>query len=177
MLSLIRLLRQELGGEMSSAQRRRVVAAGMIGNTLEWYDFAIYSYFAAQIGRHFFPHEDAVAQLLSTFGVFSVGYLMRPIGGVIVGHIGDTLGRRAALTFSVSAMAIPTFMIGLLPGYQTIGVLAPVGLTLLRVVQGLSVGGVVIPDLLRPDPPTATGEAPRPPMPVGTASPEREFGN
>ncbi len=113
----------------------------MIGNTLEWYDFAIYGYFAAQIGRHFFPHEDAVAQLLSTFGVFAVGYLMRPIGGVIVGHIGDTLGRRAALTFSVAAMAIPTFLIGLLPGYQTIGVLAPVGLTLLRVVQGLSVGG------------------------------------
>ena len=107
---------------MNSAQRRRVVAAGMIGNTLEWYDFAIYGYFAAQIGRHFFPHEDAVAQLLSTFGVFAVGYLMRPIGGVIVGHIGDTLGRRAALTFSVAAMAIPTFLIGLLPGYQTIGV-------------------------------------------------------
>ena len=100
---------------MNSAQRRRVVAAGMIGNTLEWYDFAIYGYFAAQIGRHFFPHEDAVAQLLSTFGVFAVGYLMRPIGGVIVGHIGDTLGRRAALTFSVAAMAIPTFLIGLLP--------------------------------------------------------------
>jgi len=132
---------QILGGEMNSAQRRRVVAAGMIGNTLEWYDFAIYGYFAAQIGRHFFPHEDAVAQLLSTFGVFAVGYLVRPIGGVIVGHIGDTLGRRAALTFSVAAMAIPTFLIGLLPGYQTIGVLAPVGLTLLRVVQGLSVGG------------------------------------
>ena len=126
---------------MNSAQRRRVVAAGMIGNTLEWYDFAIYGYFATQIGRHFFPHEDAVAQLLSTFGVFAVGSLMRPIGGVIVGHIGDTLGRRAALTFSVAAMAIPTFLIGLLPGYQTIGVLAPVGLTFLRVVQGLSVGG------------------------------------
>ena len=128
-------------GEMNSAQRRRVIAAGVIGNTLEWYDFAIYGYFAAQIGRHFFPHEDAVAQLLSAFGVFAVGYLVRPIGGVIVGHIGDTLGRRAALTFSVVAMAIPTFLIGLLPGYQTIGVLAPVGLTLLRVVQGLSVGG------------------------------------
>jgi MHS family proline/betaine transporter-like MFS transporter len=126
---------------MNSAHIRRVIAAGMIGNTLEWYDFAIYGYFAAQLGRHFFPHEDAVAQLLSTFGVFAVGYLMRPIGGVIVGHIGDTLGRRAALTFSVAAMAIPTFLIGLLPGYQTIGVLAPVGLTLLRVVQGLSVGG------------------------------------
>ena len=126
---------------MNSAQRRRVIAAGVIGNTLEWYDFAIYGYFAAQIGRHFFPHEDAVAQLLSAFGVFAVGYLVRPIGGVIVGHIGDTLGRRAALTFSVAAMAIPTFLMGLLPGYQTIGLLAPIGLTLLRIVQGLSVGG------------------------------------
>ena len=113
----------------------------MIGNVLEWYDFAIYGYFATQIGRSFFPRQDPVAQLLSAFGVFAIGYLMRPIGGVIVGHIGDTFGRRAALTFSVAAMAIPTFLIGLLPGYQTIGLLAPIALTLLRVVQGLSVGG------------------------------------
>jgi MFS transporter, MHS family, proline/betaine transporter len=125
----------------NSAHTRRVVAAGMIGNVLEWYDFAIYGHFATQIGRSFFPHEDPVAQLLSAFGVFAIGYLMRPIGGVIVGHIGDTFGRRAALTFSVAAMAIPTFLIGLLPGYHTIGLLAPIGLTLLRVVQGLSVGG------------------------------------
>ena len=129
------------GGPMNSAHMRRVIAAGMSGNVLEWYDFAIYGYFATQIGRNFFPHEDAIAQLLSAFGVFAIGYLMRPIGGVIVGHIGDRFGRRAALTFSVTAMAIPTFLIGLLPGYQTIGLLAPIGLTLLRIVQGLSVGG------------------------------------
>jgi MHS family proline/betaine transporter-like MFS transporter len=126
---------------MNSTHLRRVIAAGMIGNVLEWYDFAIYGYFAAQIGRQFFPHEDAVAQLLSTFGIFAVGYLMRPIGGALVGHIGDIFGRRAALTFSVAAMAIPTFLIGLLPGYQKIGLLAPVGLTVLRIVQGLAVGG------------------------------------
>jgi MHS family proline/betaine transporter-like MFS transporter len=108
----------------------------MIGNVLGTYGFAIYGYFATHIGRYFFPHEDALAQLLSAFGVFAIGYLMRPIGGVIVGHIGDRFGRRAALTFSVTAMAIPTFLIGLLPGYQTIGLLAPIGLTLLRVVQG-----------------------------------------
>jgi MFS transporter, MHS family, proline/betaine transporter len=124
-----------------SAYLRRVIAAGMIGNVLEWYDFAIYGYFATQIGRYFFPHEDAIAQLLSAFGVFAIGYLMRPIGGAIVGHIGDRFGRRAALTFSVSAMAIPTFLIGLLPGYHSIGLLAPIALTLLRIVQGLSVGG------------------------------------
>src|SRR5258706_15366800 len=112
---------QTLGGDMNSAQRRRVVAAGMIGNTLEWYDFAIYGYFATAIGRHFFPHEDAVAQLLSAFGVFALGYLMRPVGGVVIGHIGDRFGRRGALTFSVAAMAIPTFLIGLLPGYAPPG--------------------------------------------------------
>jgi MFS family permease len=126
---------------MNSAQTRRVIAAGVIGNVLEWYDFAIYGYFASAIGRQFFPHEDAVAQLLSVFGVFALGYLMRPVGGVLVGHIGDQFGRRAALTFSVAAMTIPTFLIGLLPGYATWGLLAPVALTLLRMVQGLSVGG------------------------------------
>jgi MHS family proline/betaine transporter-like MFS transporter len=75
---------------MNSAHLGRVIAAGTIGNVLEWYDFAIYGYFAAPIGRQFFPQEDAVAQLLSAFGVFAVGYLMRPVGGVLVGHIGDT---------------------------------------------------------------------------------------
>jgi len=107
----------------------------MIGNVLEWYDFAIYGYFAAQIGRSFFPHEDAIAQLLAAFGVFAIGYLMRPIGGAIVGHIGDSFGRRAALTFSVTAMAIPTFLMGLLPGYRSIGLLAAIGLTVLRIVR------------------------------------------
>jgi MHS family proline/betaine transporter-like MFS transporter len=126
---------------MGSSHTRRVIAAGTIGNVLEWYDFAIYGYFAAAIGKHFFPHEDPLAQLLSAFGVFALGYLARPIGGVVIGHIGDRFGRRAALTFSVAAMAIPTFLIGLLPGYAAIGVLAPVALTLLRTIQGLSVGG------------------------------------
>ena len=120
---------------------RRIIAAGIVGNVLEWYDFAIYGYFATAIGHRFFPHEDALAQLLSAFGVFAVGYLMRPVGGVLIGHIGDRYGRRAALTVSVAAMAIPTFLIGLLPGYATIGLAAPIALTLLRMVQGLSVGG------------------------------------
>ena len=124
---------------MSSTPMRRVIAAGMIGNVLEWYDFAIYGYFAAQIGRQFFPHEDPVAQLLSAFGVLAVGYLIRPIGGVLIGHIGDCFGRRAALTFSVAAMAIPTFLIGLLPGYASIGLLVPIALIVLRIFQGLSV--------------------------------------
>jgi MFS transporter, MHS family, proline/betaine transporter len=126
---------------MNLGQKRRVISAGMIGNVLEWYDFAIYGYFASEIGKQFFRQQDPVSQLLSAFGVFAVGYLMRPVGGALVGHIGDRLGRRAALTFSVTAMAIPTFLIGLLPGYATLGLLAPIALTLLRMVQGLSVGG------------------------------------
>jgi MFS transporter, MHS family, proline/betaine transporter len=123
------------------SQTRKVFLAGMIGNVLEWYDFAIYGYFAVVIGHVFFPHQDRVAQLFSAFGVFALGYLMRPLGGAVTGHIGDRFGRRAALTFSVTAMAIPTFLIGLLPGYVTLGLLAPIALTLLRMVQGLSVGG------------------------------------
>jgi MFS transporter, MHS family, proline/betaine transporter len=119
----------------------RVVAAGMIGNTLEWYDFAIYGYFAVAIGKSFFPHQSAIAQLLSAFGVFAVGYLMRPVGGVIVGHIGDRFGRRSALVFSVTAMAVPTVLIGLLPGFAVLGILAPIILIALRMIQGLSVGG------------------------------------
>ena len=119
----------------------RVIGAGVIGNLLEWYDFAIYGFFAAQIGRAFFPAEDKVAQLLAAFGIFAIGYVMRPLGGIVTGYIGDRFGRRAALTFSVSAMAVPTFLVGVLPGYQTLGLMAPVLLTALRVIQGLSVGG------------------------------------
>ena len=119
----------------------RVIMAGVIGNLLEWYDFAIYGFFATQIGAAFFPAEDKVAQVLAAFGIFAIGYVMRPLGGVVTGYIGDRLGRRVALTFSVAAMAIPTFLVGVLPGYQTLGVMAPVLLTVLRVIQGLSVGG------------------------------------
>jgi MFS transporter, MHS family, proline/betaine transporter len=120
---------------------RGVIAAGAIGNVLEWYDFAIYGYFAAAIGRAFFPSQDPVAQVLAAFGIFAVGFLMRPVGGALIGTIGDKLGRRAALTVSVGAMAIPTFLVGVLPDYQAIGIAAPILLTVLRMVQGLSVGG------------------------------------
>ena len=126
---------------MSSPSTTRIVLAGAIGNVLEWYDFAVYGYFAAAIGRAFFPKEDPVAQVLSAFGIFAVGYVMRPIGGAVVGHIGDHYGRRAALSFSVLAMAIPTFLVGVLPGYVTLGLMAPIALTALRMVQGMSVGG------------------------------------
>ena len=126
---------------MAGSSTGRVIAAGAIGNVLEWYDFAVYGYFAAAIGRVFFPSQDAVAQVLAAFGIFAVGFFMRPVGGALIGHIGDRFGRRAALTFSIAAMAVPTFLVGALPGYDTLGVAAPILLTLLRMIQGLSVGG------------------------------------
>jgi MHS family proline/betaine transporter-like MFS transporter len=118
-----------------------VVLAGAIGNVLEWYDFSIYGYFAVSIGRTFFPSAQPVTQVLAAFGVFAAGYLMRPLGGIVTGHIGDRFGRKAALVYSMLAMALPTFLVGLLPGYQTLGLAAPVLLTVLRLIQGLSVGG------------------------------------
>lgn len=126
---------------MTATNTRQVIVAGAIGNVLEWYDFAVYGYFAAAIGRAFFPQEDPVAQILAAFGIFAVGFLMRPVGGAVIGSIGDKFGRRAALTVSVVAMAIPTFLVGILPSYEVLGIAAPIVLTLLRMVQGLSVGG------------------------------------
>jgi MHS family proline/betaine transporter-like MFS transporter len=124
-----------------SGEARRNILAGAIGNVLEWYDFAIYGYFAAEIGRTFFAPADPVSQMLSAFGVFAIGVLVRPLGGAVLGYVGDKVGRRAALICSVAMMAIPTFLIGLLPGYAVIGVAAPIALMVLRMIQGLSAGG------------------------------------
>jgi len=126
---------------MPKSTSLRNIASGAIGNTLEWYDFAIYGYFATSIGRLFFPTEDPVAQVLAAFGIFAIGYVMRPVGGVVIGYIGDRVSRRAALNVSIIAMASSTFVIGVLPGYETIGVAAPILLTACRMLQGLSVGG------------------------------------
>lgn len=120
---------------------RRLIVAGVAGNVMEWYDFAVYGYFAQTIGQHFFPSKDPIASLIAAFGVFAAGFLMRPVGGLVFGHIGDRTGRKAALTLSVIAMAVPTFLIGLLPDYAQIGVVASVLIVILRLVQGLSVGG------------------------------------
>lgn len=120
---------------------KRSLIAGFSGNILEWYDFTVYGFFATIIGAQFFPHEDKVVQLISAFGVFAAGYLMRPIGGVIFGYIGDRKGRKKALMISVMMMAIPTTLIGFLPTYENAGWYASMALVLLRLFQGLSVGG------------------------------------
>ncbi len=119
----------------------RDLFAGIAGNVMEWYDFAIYGYFAAIIGGSYFPSKDPTVSLLAAFGVFAGGYLMRPLGGLVFGHIGDRLGRRQALTVSSLMMGIPTTLIGFMPTYDQIGLAAPMGIMLLRLLQGLSVGG------------------------------------
>ena len=98
----------------------RAIGAGMIGNVLEWYDFAIYGFFAVEIGRQFFPNESPIAQLLATFGIFAIGYLMRPIGGVLIGHVSDHFGRRTALVASITAMAVPTFLASCQPTKRSV---------------------------------------------------------
>lgn len=120
---------------------RKVVISGIIGNGLEWYDFALYGQFAAIIGKHFFPSTDLIVSLIATFGVFAAGFLMRPVGAIVFGYIGDRYGRRKSLAISILMMAIPTAMIGLLPTYAQIGILAPILLTVIRLLQGLSLGG------------------------------------
>lgn len=120
---------------------RRTVVAGIIGNIMEWYDFALFGYFAPIIGALFFPSDHHLISLINTFGVFAAGFLMRPVGAALFGHIGDTVGRKRALTLSVMLMAVPTFLIGILPTYEEVGALAPFLLTLLRLLQGMSVGG------------------------------------
>jgi len=108
---------------------------------MEWYDFAVYGFFASIIGHKFFPSDDPTISLIAAFGAFAAGFLVRPIGGLFFGRIGDLVGRTRALTLSVLTMAVPTVLIGLLPTHQTIGVAAPILLVTLRIVQGLSVGG------------------------------------
>jgi MHS family proline/betaine transporter-like MFS transporter len=127
--------------ESSQPIDKRSLIAGFSGNVLEWYDFTVYGFFATVIGGQFFPHEDKVVQLISAFGIFAAGYLMRPIGGIIFGNIGDRQGRKKALLISVMMMAIPTTLIGFLPTYEDIGWYSALLLVILRLFQGLSVGG------------------------------------
>jgi MFS transporter, MHS family, proline/betaine transporter len=107
-----------MGSKIPVGERRAIIA-GVAGNVMEWYDFSVYGYFAADIGRHFFPAQDTVSSLIAAFGVFAAGFLMRALGSLLFGHIGDRIGRKAALTASVAPMAIPTFLIGTLPSYQS----------------------------------------------------------
>ena len=119
----------------------RTALAGLIGNVLEWFDFAVYGYFASNIGHQFFPKSDPAVQTLLTFATFALGFFARPIGSIVLGRVGDRIGRRALLTLSIALMGGATLVLGLLPTYSQVGILAPILLMLMRVLQGISLGG------------------------------------
>lgn len=121
---------------MKMSSQIKALLAGISGTALQWYDFAIFGYFAPIIAATYFPNDNHLSSLLNTFGVFAVGYLLAPLGSLFFGYIGDRYGRKQALTLSILAMAIPTAMISVVPGYQLIGLAAPILITLLRVIQG-----------------------------------------
>jgi metabolite-proton symporter len=120
----------------------KVVAASMLGTTVEWYDFFLYGVAAAIVFPDvFFPDADPVAGTLLSFGTFAIGFIARPLGGLVFGHFGDRIGRKKLLVVSLMMMGLSTFAIGLVPGYATIGVAAPLLLVLLRLIQGFALGG------------------------------------
>nr|WP_232316452.1 glycine betaine/L-proline transporter ProP [Candidatus Burkholderia verschuerenii] len=118
---------------------KRAVGAMAIGNAMEWFDFGVYSYIAVTLGKVFFPSSSPAAQLLATFGTFAAAFLVRPLGGMVFGPLGDRIGRKRVLAMTM--MAIGTFCIGLIPSYETIGVAAPILLLAARLLQGFSTGG------------------------------------
>ena len=129
--------------ELSSERKalRRAATASFLGNFVEWFDYAAYGYLATIIALTFFPQTDAATGLLATFAVFALSFIVRPIGGLVWGHFGDKYGRRSALAWSILIMTVSTFCIGLLPGYNHIGLWAPALLLLIRLVQGFSASG------------------------------------
>ncbi len=120
---------------------RRAVGAMALGNAMEWFDFGVYSYIAVTLGKVFFPSTSGTAQLIATFGTFAAAFLVRPIGGMVFGPLGDRIGRQRVLAATMIMMACGTFAIGLIPSYAHIGILAPVLLLVARLVQGFSTGG------------------------------------
>jgi MHS family shikimate/dehydroshikimate transporter-like MFS transporter len=121
---------------------RLVAVASFIGTTIEWYDFFLYGTAAALVfNRLFFPTFDPLMGTLAAFGTYAVGFFARPVGGIVIGHYGDKIGRKSMLVLTLVVMGVATFLIGLLPTYEQIGPWAAVGLVLLRVAQGFGVGG------------------------------------
>jgi MFS transporter, MHS family, alpha-ketoglutarate permease len=121
--------------------RIRSIIGGSLGNLVEWYDWYVYTAFSLYFSGSFFPKENETVQLLNTAGIFAIGFLMRPIGGWVMGTYADRKGRKAALTLSVLLMSVGSLIIAISPGYKQIGVAAPFILVLARIIQGLSVGG------------------------------------
>lgn len=126
---------------IDSGSLKRAVGAAALGNTMEWFDFGVYSYLAVIIGKVFFPDASSTAQLIASFGTFAAAFLVRPVGGMVFGPLGDRFGRQKVLAFTMIMMSAGTFCIGLIPDYSRIGIMAPVLLLVARLVQGFSTGG------------------------------------
>jgi predicted MFS family arabinose efflux permease len=122
-------------------RNKATLLACVIGNALEWYDFTLYALLATIIANLFFPQYDKHIALINSFGIFAIGYLMRPLGGLLLGHIGDKISRKKALIITILVMGVATTLIGLLPSYQHWGVMSAILLAVLRMIQGLGVGG------------------------------------
>ncbi len=127
--------------ERIEGKRLRAILVGSVGNLVEWYDFYCYAAFSLYFASSFFPSQDPTAQMMSTAGIFALGFFVRPIGGVLFGSIGDRLGRRTALMASVLLMCLGSLIIACAPTYAMVGVYAPILLLLARLLQGLSLGG------------------------------------
>jgi MHS family proline/betaine transporter-like MFS transporter len=123
------------------SKARRAIAAAAAGNVLEWYDFVVYAYMANALAKNFFPAADALSSLLQTYAAFGIGFVARPIGGVIIGRLGDLRGRKFALLVTMASMAAAMLLIGLAPTYASIGSAAPALVIFARILQGLSAGG------------------------------------
>ncbi|MFZ1922735.1 MAG: MFS transporter, partial [Xanthobacteraceae bacterium] len=129
-------------GVKSDSNLRRVVAASLIGATIEWYDFFLYGTVAGIVfNKLYFPVHDPLLSILLAYTTFAIGFVARPVGGLIFGHFGDRIGRKSMLIMTLMIMGVATVLIGVLPTYQQIGIAAPILLLVLRVLQGIGLGG------------------------------------
>ncbi len=125
-------------------QDYKTLSLAALGGALEFYDFIIFIFFAVALGELFFPADiPEWLRQLQTFGIFAAGYLVRPLGGIIMAHFGDLIGRKKMFSLSILLMAVPTLAIGMLPTYDAIGMAAPILLLLMRIMQGAAIGGEV----------------------------------
>ena len=132
----------DMSPEEHRAQLRRAVIASTVGTTIEWYDFLLYGTVTALVfGKLFFPHSSPIVGVLEAFSIFFIGFVGRPIGAAIFGHWGDRIGRKATLIVTLLITGIATVLVGCVPGYNSIGIWAPILLTLIRLIQGIGVGG------------------------------------
>lgn len=136
-----RQLRVEEVTVVDKPMLKRAVGAAALGNAMEWFDFGVYGYLAVTLGHVFFPSTNPTAQLIATFATFTVAFLVRPLGGLVFGPLGDRYGRQKVLAATMILMALGTFSIGLIPSYERIGIWAPILLLVARLVQGFSTGG------------------------------------